>query len=82
MKHDALNKPTIVYSLICAATIAFTLSINIAITDYLYIRTLCFLSLLCLFYIYPFKLFIKKKKENKPDNNINKPSQDITDPEY
>ena len=81
MKQDVFNKPTIVYSLICAATIAFTLSINVAITDYLYIRTLCFISLLCLFYIYPFKFFFKKKKQNKLINNKDY-NQDYNDPEY
>lgn len=59
------NKLTsLVVQLICAACIAFTLSINAAITDYIYIRSINFLSLLCLFYIYPIKTILKNNKNN------------------
>ena len=56
--------PIIIIQLICAACIAFTLSINAAITDYMYIRSINFLSLLCLFYIYPIKTILKNNKNN------------------
>ena len=53
------NILSLITQLICAACIAFTLSINAAITDYTYIRIINFLSLLCLFYIYPIKNILK-----------------------